>query len=112
MLKFDVELKTLEHSKDSTTCGKLFKNLSSIWKQEEQSLLEIANKSPKAYQVWVFLYFLYEKTFLKVKSRISAMNDYDRNVFEVHIIEQVFESFEIWKGWCQKHIYNSTGLDF
>ena len=74
--------------------------------------MDIARQWSRSYFLWTYLYFVYEKTWNQVRKRINSMGEGDRNSLEVFFIEQVFETFEMWKNWCQKNIYNNSGLTF
>lgn len=50
--------------------------------------------------------------FLNLPKIIFTLHDNVRNGFEICLIELVFATFEFWKSWCQKNIYNNSGLNF
>lgn len=98
--------------RDKTEYENLFKGLSSLWKQEDSDLLDIANRFSRSYYLWSYIHFVYEKSFRRVRKVIDGLNELDKSSLEIFFIEQVFEAFETWKSWSQKNIYNGSGLDF
>ena len=98
--------------RDKSEYESLFKGLSSLWKQEDSDLLDIANRFSRSYYLWSYIHFVYEKSFMRVRKVIDGLNELDKSSIEIFFIEQVFEAFETWKSWSQKNIYNGSGLDF
>ena len=71
--------KSESHKKDKSDYERLFKGLSTLWKSEESDLLEIANRWSRSYYLWTYIYFVYNKTFTRVRKVLDNLNEHDRN---------------------------------